>query len=66
MARILFLNERAIYRPGVSAIIGYLKHHGHTCEVFFEEFEKNFFELILEFKPDIIGFLVLQVSINGQ
>jgi radical SAM superfamily enzyme YgiQ (UPF0313 family) len=56
MARIVFLNERAIYRPGLSSLIGYLKSGGHVCKLYFEELEKDFLELILDFKPDIVGF----------
>jgi radical SAM superfamily enzyme YgiQ (UPF0313 family) len=56
MARILFLNERAVYRPGVAELMGYLKSKGHVCEIYFEELEEDILELILDFKPDIVGF----------
>lgn len=64
MAKIVFFQETLHEKFGVMSISGFLKKHGHQCEVFCDGEEENLIEVIEKAKPDIIGCSVMMGEIN--
>jgi len=56
MARIAFIQNFWFQYLGIMYISSILKAENHSCEVFIEGGEKNLFNSVKKFKPDILGF----------
>ena len=47
---------------GILDLSGMLKAHGHQCELFIPEFERDFLSKVKEFNPDMIGYSCISGS----
>ncbi|RMF97843.1 MAG: radical SAM protein, partial [Candidatus Schekmanbacteria bacterium] len=56
VARIAFIQNFWFEFLGIMYISSFLKERGHQCEVFIESGERNFFQSVKRYKPDLLGF----------
>ena len=60
--KIAFLQETSNQNIGVMGLSAVLKSKGHSCELFAEPFEKNIFERVESYRPEIAAFSVITGS----
>lgn len=54
-----FLQETVNQNVGVMYLAAVLKASGHTCELFVEPLEQDFFHAVRTYQPDVVGFSVI-------
>jgi radical SAM superfamily enzyme YgiQ (UPF0313 family) len=54
-----FLQETVNQNVGVMYLAAVLKTIGHTCELFVEPLEEDFFHAVRTYQPDVVGFSVI-------
>lgn len=53
--KVAFINQDMFFRIGVASLIAVLKQKDHTCEIFLENGEENFYKSIENYSPDLIA-----------
>ena len=56
MGRIAFVQHSLLEKMSVMAISSILKKHGHVCDVFCLNGEKDIYKSLFDFKPDIVAY----------
>ncbi|MBN2546421.1 MAG: B12-binding domain-containing radical SAM protein [Spirochaetes bacterium] len=57
--KILFIHKQIFMFFGVTALLGYVKKHGHKADVLIGDAEQNLVDKIKDINPDIIGFSIM-------
>jgi len=55
MSRIAFIQYSLFENLGIMSISSVLKKHGHTCDVFCLNGEKDFYKSLFNFRPDVVA-----------